>query len=202
MSADDAHLIFVAGLSGSGKSTAMAALEDLGFYCVDNLPAQLVPQFESLRRGDAHRQDRAGRGCTRGALPTQLPRCGEKPSGGRRARGVFFLDCANESSRRYREPGVAIRSPEGSVTEGIDRERALLVDAASLADHRIDTTSMNVHQLKEDVATRVTGAVRRTVINLVSFGFRYGTPQTVELLFDASAALFRAGAACAHGKGG
>lgn len=182
------HLIFVAGLSGSGKSTAMAALEDLGFYCVDNLPAQLVPQFLHL--------------CAQSTPPIQKVALAVDAREERflvslpgvvkvlREEGaqveVLFLDCSNEVlETRYRETRrVHPSSPEGSVATGIERERRLLVDAASLADHRIDTTSLNVHQLKAAVTAHVRGEARRTVINLVSFGFRYGTPQSVELLFD------------------
>jgi UPF0042 nucleotide-binding protein len=178
----------VAGLSGSGKSTAMAALEDLGFYCVDNLPAQLVSQFLHL--------------CAQSTPPIQKIALAVDAREERflvsfpgvvkvlREEGaqveVLFLDCSNEVlETRYRETRrVHPLSPEGSVATGIERERRLLVDAASLADLRIDTTSLNVHQLKAAVTAHVRGEARRTVINLVSFGFRYGTPQSVELLFD------------------
>jgi UPF0042 nucleotide-binding protein len=99
---------------------------------------------------------------------------------------VIFLDCSNEVlENRYRETRrVHPLSPEGSVVRGIELERSLLLDAASLADFRVDTTALNIHQLKETIVHRITGEARPTVINLVSFGFRYGTPQAVELLFD------------------
>ena len=186
--ATNAQLIFVAGLSGSGKSTAMAALEDLGFYCVDNLPAQLVPQFLHL--------------CAQATPPIQKVALAVDTREERFLRSlpgvvkilreegaeveVIFLDCSNETlETRYRETRrVHPLSPEGSVEAGIERERRLLVDAASLADLRIDTTTMNVHQLKASITAHVRGEARQTVINLVSFGFRYGTPQSVELLFD------------------
>jgi UPF0042 nucleotide-binding protein len=182
------HLIFVAGLSGSGKSTAMAALEDVGFYCVDNLPAQLVPQFLHL--------------CAQATPPVQKVALAVDAREERFLRSfpgvvkllrdegaeveVLFLDCSNEVlETRYRETRrVHPLSPEGSVETGIERERRLLVDAAALADLRIDTTSLNVHQLRAAITAHVSGEARRTVINLVSFGFRYGTPQSVELLFD------------------
>jgi UPF0042 nucleotide-binding protein len=182
------QLIFVAGLSGSGKSTAMAALEDLGFYCVDNLPAQLVPQFLQLcRQSSAPIQKIALTVDTReqrflSDLPGVVKRLRKEGA----LVEVVFLDCSNETLEgRYRETRrVHPLSPEGSVEAGIERERRLLVDAASLADVRIDTTSLNVHQLKAAIIAHVSGETRRTVINLVSFGFRYGTPQSVELLFD------------------
>ncbi len=184
----DPQLIFVAGLSGSGKSTAMAALEDLGFYCVDNLPAQLVQQFLQLCRQSTPPVEKIALAVdTReqpflSSLPGVVKRLRKE---GARVE-VVFLDCSNEMlESRYRETRrVHPLSPEGSVEAGIERERKLLVDVASLADARIDTTSLNVHQLKSAIIAHVSGEARRTVINLVSFGFRYGTPQSVELLFD------------------
>jgi UPF0042 nucleotide-binding protein len=70
------------------------------------------------------------------------------------------------------------------VRDGINRERSLLDNVVSMADLKIDTTSLNVHQLKDTIVRHVSGATRETVINLVSFGFRHGTPAAVELLFD------------------
>jgi UPF0042 nucleotide-binding protein len=182
------QIVFISGLSGSGKTTAMAALEDLSFYCVDNLPVQLVPQFLGL--------------CTTASSPIEkialaldarekdfLESFPEVVSD-LRAQGanveVIFLDCADDVlERRYRETRrVHPLSPGGSVHDGIERERRLLDKVVSLVDLKIDTTSLNVHQLKETIFRHVSGATRRTVVNLVSFGFRYGTPASVELLFD------------------
>lgn len=182
------RIVFVSGLSGSGKTTAMAALEDLSFYCVDNLPVQLVPQFLAL--------------CTKATSPIEkialaldarerkfLERLPETVADLRR-RGaqidVVFLDCADEVlERRYRETRrVHPHSPGGSVHEGIEVERSLLDHVARLADLRVDTSLLNVHQLKDTIIRHVTGSSRPTVVNLVSFGFRHGTPSAIELLFD------------------
>ena len=182
------QLIFIAGLSGSGKSTAMAALEDIGFYCVDNLPAQLVNQFVHLC-GQANppvakialtvdaREERFLRSFP--DVTRELQESGATVE-------VIFLDCSDEIlEKRYRETRrVHPLSPEGSVAQGVERERKALVDLAAIASRSVDTTLMNVHQLKAAVTAFVTGETRHTVINLVSFGFRYGTPQAVELLFD------------------
>ena len=99
---------------------------------------------------------------------------------------IVFLECANDVlEKRYRETRrVHPQAPEGTVQDGIERERALLADFAGLADHLVDTSSLNVHELKADVIRRIAGGSRETVVNLVSFGFRYPTPQAVELLFD------------------
>ncbi len=182
------QIIFVSGLSGSGKTTAMAALEDLSFYCVDNLPVQLVPQFIALCATastvidkialalDAREKNFLDR------FPEVVDELRERGA----AVEVLFLDCANETlERRYRETRrVHPLSPEGSVIDGIERERTLLDQVDRIADLKIDTTTLNVHQLKDTIVRHVSGAGRETVINLVSFGYRHGTPAAVELLFD------------------
>jgi UPF0042 nucleotide-binding protein len=175
------RIVFISGLSGSGKTTAMAALED-------NLPVQLVPQFLGL--------------CTQASSPidkialaldareknflSRFPELVDELRGQGADVEVVFLDCSDEVlERRYRETRrVHPLSPEGSVRVGIDRERQLLSEVTGLADLKLDTTALNVHQLKETIFRHVSGATRRTVVNLVSFGFRYGTPGAVELLFD------------------
>jgi UPF0042 nucleotide-binding protein len=99
---------------------------------------------------------------------------------------LLYLDCSDEVLlSRYRETRrVHPHAPGGSVEEGIGVERRLLADVARLADHLIDTSGLNVHRLKQDVVERMGGRARPTVVNVVSFGFRYPTPQSVELLFD------------------
>jgi len=182
------RIIFVSGLSGSGKSTAMAALEDLSFYCVDNLPSPLIEQFLHLcanatppLRKLALAIDARETGFVRG-----LPGVIDELRGQGASVEVIFLDCANEVlESRYRETRrVHPLSPGGSPREGIERERVLLEDLARRADFVLDTTRLNVHQLREAVARHVTGGARSTVVNVISFGFRYGVPPSAELLFD------------------
>jgi UPF0042 nucleotide-binding protein len=188
VTATAAQIVFVAGLSGSGKSTAMAALEDLGFYGVDNLPAQLIPQFLDLC-------EKATPPIEKVALAVDTreePFLRSLPDAVRQLREsgtsvvMLFLECGDdELETRYRETRrVHPLSPAGSVAEGIRRERALLSDLVPLADIQIDTSSLNVHQLKDTVRRGVSGTVQLTVINLVSFGYRYPIPANAELLFD------------------
>lgn len=182
------QIVFISGLSGSGKTTAMAALEDLSFYCVDNLPAQLVPQFLSLCSDASSpiRRIALALDAREREFLEDLPKIVRELRSQGAALEVLFLDCADEVlERRYRETRrVHPLSPEGSVRDGIERERQMLGDVAQMADLRIDTTAINVHQLKELIFRRVSGETRHTVVNLVSFGFRHGTPSAVEQLFD------------------
>jgi UPF0042 nucleotide-binding protein len=182
------RVVFVSGLSGSGKTTAMGALEDLGFYCVDNLPPQLVEQFVDLCAKAsppilhvALALDAREKAFLRG-LPGVLRAI---RAGGARAE-LLFLDCADEIVvGRYRETRrVHPLAPFGTVEQGIERERALLEEVTQLADFVIDTSQLNVHQLREAVVRWITGEGRPSVVNLISFGYRYGVPPAAELLFD------------------
>jgi UPF0042 nucleotide-binding protein len=182
------RIVLVSGLSGSGKSTAMSALEDLAFYCVDNLPVQLIEQFLGLCRQTTPPIEKialavdAREALFLGSLPAVV--------GALRGSGasvdVIFLECSNEVLvKRYRETRrVHPLAPGGPVETGVEKERGLLADAAALSDHVIDTSAMNVHELRADVVARVAGEARATVVNIVSFGFRYPTLQSAELLFD------------------
>jgi UPF0042 nucleotide-binding protein len=188
VSAASTPIVFVSGLSGSGKSTAMAALEDLNYYCVDNLPVQLIEQFLTLcAKVDPPIQrialaiDAREEGFLK-AVPGVIHQLRDSGADVE----LIFLDCADETLvNRYRETRrVHPLSPGGSVEEGIAIERRLLFDLAKLADHVIDTSALNVHQLKASVVAYIAGEARPTVVNVTSFGFRYGPPQTAELLFD------------------
>jgi UPF0042 nucleotide-binding protein len=182
------HVVFVAGLSGSGRSTAMDSLEDLSFYSVDNLPPELVEQFLDLcaSASSPHRKIALAIDTREAAFVKGIPGVIDalRKEGARV--DVVFLECANDVLvNRYRETRrVHPLSPGGSVEEGIETERRLLGEIAALADFVIDTSQLNVHQLKDTVVRQVLGAGRETVLNLTSFGFRRGPPNHAELLFD------------------
>jgi UPF0042 nucleotide-binding protein len=182
------QVVFVSGLSGSGKTTVMATLEDLGFYSVDNLPAQLTRQFLDLCvaarppiRRVALAIDTREAAFLR-AVPAVIEDLRRRDLDVR----VLFLDCASDVLvNRYRETRrVHPLSPGGSVEQGVEIERQLLVEIAELADLRLDTSELNVHELRETVARAMAGQGRGTVVNLVSFGFRHGVPRGADLMFD------------------
>ena len=188
MSEGGARIVFVAGLSGSGKTTAMAALEDLSFYCVDNLPPVLIEQFVDLCRKATPpiRKVALAVDAREPSFLQAFPPVVERMRRQDERVEVLFLDCGNEALiNRYRETRrVHPLSPTGTVGDGIQTERRLLADVAALADVTFDTSSLNVHQLRDLVVRHVAGGARRTLVNLVSFGFRFGPPATAELLFD------------------
>ena len=182
-----ARIVFVSGLSGSGRSTAMAALEDLSFYCVDNLPPQLVSQFLALctQATPAIEKVALAVDAREERFLRVLPEVLAELRVGDTSVEMIFLDCADEIlEKRYRETRRVHPLSPASVVDGIARERALLADVSGLADFRIDTSSLNVHQLRETVAQHVSGESRSTVVNVMSFGFRNGPPSSAELLFD------------------
>jgi UPF0042 nucleotide-binding protein len=185
------RFVILTGLSGSGKTHAIRALEDLGYFCVDNLPSQLIPTFAELaRRGDT--------GLERVAIVVDVREGGflkEFPKVYRKLKSMpgveprlIFLEASHSSLvRRFsetRRPHPL--APDRSVEEGIDEERRKLSTIRSLADLIIDTSNLTVHELR-DVFVRMAMDERpRTemVVNLVSFGFKQGPPLDADLVFD------------------
>jgi UPF0042 nucleotide-binding protein len=166
----------------------MAALEDLGFYCADNLPPPLVEQFLDLCAKSTPPIEKIALALDAREAPflTAMPGVVKRVrAAGHAARLLFLESTEGVLVRRYRETRrVHPLSPDGSVEQGIAEERRRLQEVAALADRVIDTTALNVHQLRAAVVREVSGETRPTVVNLTSFGFRYGTPEALELLFD------------------
>jgi UPF0042 nucleotide-binding protein len=182
------RIVFVSGLSGSGRTTAMGALEDLGFYGVDNIPPQLIEQFVDLcaKASPPIRDIALALDAREAAFLKGFPAVVQSIRATGARADVLFLDCADEVLvSRYRETRrVHPLAPAGTVEQGIERERALLEDVARLADYALDTSRLNVHQLRDAVVRWATGEGKPSVVTLLSFGYRYGVPPAAELLFD------------------
>jgi len=185
------RFVVVTGLSGSGKTHAIHALEDLGYFCVDNLPTQLIPTLVDLcRRGDAS-LDRVALVVDvreRGFL-SQFPPIYRKLRSlpGVDARLIFLEATRSALVRRFsetRRPHPLAR--DRSVGEGIDEERKKMQAIRVLADLVLDTSNLTVHELR-DVLVRLTrdNAPRAAmVVNLLSFGYKHGAPAEADLVFD------------------
>jgi UPF0042 nucleotide-binding protein len=180
-------LVIVSGLSGAGRTTVMKALEDLGFYCVDNLPVVLLERFVDLFSEGADRLAVVVDVRERSFLaefPSMHDRLRER---GTRIE-LLFLEASDDALRqRYDESRRVHPAVEGgSVAEGIALERRLLEPLAARADVAIDTTDLSVHDLKRLVTRHFSGADRSgsLELNLVSFGFRYGLPEAADLMID------------------
>ncbi len=184
------RVVIITGLSGSGKSTALRALEDIGFFCVDNLPVVLLPKFLEIQseptkgiRQVAMVMDLREKGLL-ARYPRIFTRLNEK---GYRIE-ILFFDASDEAilhrfSETRRSHPLA---PRGSLMDGITQEREKLAPLKGMADKVIDTTSCNVHQLKDVVQRHFLGATpeKRLVINVTSFGYRYGLPADADIVLD------------------
>lgn len=182
------RLVFVTGLSGAGKSQAMKTLEDLGFYCVDNLPPKLVSQTLALLRDAQVREIaialdvRSG-----GALGEALPLL-EQIAAEESQPQVLFLDARDDvlvrrySETRRRHPFASV----GSLREAIAVERTSLAPLRALASHVIDTTTLTQGDLKERINASFAAShpERRLAVTIVAFGFKYGIPLDLDMLFD------------------
>lgn len=186
----DLPIVIITGLSGSGKSTAMNALEDIGFFCLDNMPIVLLPKFLELRLSSSSEITKVAvvidiRG---GEFLKEAPKIIRELKEAGYPIEIIFLECSDEVLlRRYSEtrrhhPLVK----EESITKGIQKEREMLVDLKREATKVIDTSPYNVHQLRDVIIKYfdTASARRRINIYLQSFGFKYGIPSTSDLVID------------------
>jgi RNase adapter protein RapZ len=183
-------ITIITGLSGSGKTTAINALEDAGFFCIDNLPVILLPRFLKLK-------SKADSEVTKLALVMDLrereflqqyPEIFRDLSDEGYLFEIIFLEASTETLlRRYSQTRRKHPLSEGkSVLEGIEAEREALRDLRDLADLVIDTSNYNVHQLKEIILTHALKEVpgKRMKIYIMSFGYKYGIPYDADIMID------------------
>ena len=183
--------VVITGLSGAGKSYAIKCFEDMGFFCVDNLPTTLIPTFADLvARADAPKRGRVALGVDvrEGAyLSHFLEALAELRTRGHTVE-VLFLEAGEEALvRRYRETRRRHPlAPDGNVLDGIRAERKALSTVREVADRIVDTSALTVHQLKDFlVDAYVTPKARPGLaVSLVSFGFKHGVPIDADLVFD------------------
>ena len=182
------QLVILTGLSGSGKSTVLKAFEDMGFYCVDNMPVGLIPIFAELHEAGEGNFSRAAllvdarEGQQLEKLPGLLTHLRkEHPI------SLVFIEANDDALlRRYSET----RRPhplgkDYSVRESLRHERDLMAPIRKLADVVIDSTQFNVHELRSFITRRFKNPDRHPMlISVVSFGYKYGVPIDADLVFD------------------
>lgn len=185
------RFVVLTGLSGSGKSQAIRALEDLGYFCVDNLPVALLPMLAelTLRAGNEISRAAVVVDVREGKMLDELPKVLKRLQGMRSLHPVLiFLDAADDVLvRRFsetRRPHPL--APDRSVAEGITEERRKLNGIRSMADLILDTSNLTVHELRDSFRrmSRDEGARAEMVVNLVSFGYKHGVPVDADLVFD------------------
>ena len=192
-SGSQARFIVLTGLSGSGQSQAIRALEDLGYFCVDNIPTTLIPTLAELVRRE---------GIARVAIVVDIREknfLAEFPRAYRKLRSMkglnpalIFLEATHATLvRRFsetRRPHPL--APDSSASEGIKTERRRMNSIRTMADHIIDTSELTVHQLRQAFKTFAfspgdrKGQTGRLAVTVVSFGFKHGIPMDADLVFD------------------
>lgn len=181
-------LLVVSGRSGSGKSVALRVLEDLGYYCVDNIPVNLLPTLANAVMG---KYERVAISIDVRNLPEDPDELAEILSYLPRkvTLTILYLDADHNSLiKRFSETRRMhpLSHQAMSLDEAIQREQQLLDPIASRADLYIDTTELNVYQLAEQLRERILGQKSgRLVILFESFGFKYGIPKDADFVFDA-----------------
>ncbi len=183
------HLVVVTGMSGAGRSTALRALEDLGFFCVDNIPPALIPQLiELLAKGGELSQVGLGVDVrTGGFLEGAASVMDALIAGGHELELLFLESQDDELVRRFSETRRAHPlAPGGNLIEAIQKERERLAPLRARAGLIIDTTGMSVHDLRRTLVDYIArgGKRSRMVTRVVSFGFKYGLPVDADLVFD------------------
>lgn len=185
------ELLIVTGQSGAGKTRVINALEDIGFYCVDNIPPALLGGFADLAYApSAARRDRtaividARSGKMFRELPDALAELRRRHIPYR----ILFLEAASEVLlRRYKETRrrhPLLEECDGSLEDAIREERRLLMPIRQSADYVIDTTSLSPSQLRGRIVSIFEGDIVPMLISCLSFGFRNGLPHDADLVFD------------------
>lgn len=184
----DHEVLIVTGMSGAGRSTAANALEDLGWYVVDNLPPQMLQPLVDVASGsDAHMKRVACVVDVRGGKLFEHAREAIIELATRADVKIMYLDATDDVLvRRFEQ----VRRPHplqgsGTLLEGITRERALMEEIRERSDIVIDTSELNLHQLYTVVTERFHGGKEPGVsLTLLSFGFKYGLPTDVDMVWD------------------
>jgi UPF0042 nucleotide-binding protein len=198
MGISQAEVVVVTGLSGAGRSTALRALEDLEFFCVDNLPTLLVQQaVESCERGGMRRLA-LGIDVRVGSFLEGAGQALRDLAASGRKLQIVFLDASDEalirrfnSTRRPHPMSTAATAgpgdPAGAVLDGIRIERERLAPLRALASRVLDTTRLSVHELRRRIIADFgpgAGSGERMRTRLLSFGFKYGVPVDADLILD------------------
>jgi RNase adapter protein RapZ len=184
------RIIVATGLSGSGMSAALKAFEDIGFTCVDNLPLALLTAFIELasRSAEAPRAV-IGIDIREKGFPDRFPALYRELKASGHAMELLFLEASDQTLvRRFSETRRPhpLSKGETPLLDGIRKERTSLAEVRQLADRIIDTSDFTVHDLRQTIERHYTlsDAGRPMVITLVTFGYKYGIPYDLDLLFD------------------
>jgi UPF0042 nucleotide-binding protein len=183
------QLVVITGMSGAGRSTALRVLEDLGHFCVDNIPPALIPQLVLLLEKDGE-LSRVALGVdvrTGGFLEGALEELDALRASGHQVEVLFLESQDNELVRRFSETRRAHPlAPGGNLLSAIQRERERVAPLRARAGLIIDTTNLSVHDLRRSLVDYIArgGARAHMITRVVSFGFKYGLPVDADMVFD------------------
>lgn len=184
------RFVIVTGMSGAGKSTALRMLEDMGFFCVDNLPVILIPRFADITHDDKLDVDDVAIGVDirSGDALGQLSVCLEEMKKSNYNYEILFLDATEQALvKRYKETRRNHPlSKGGRINEGIAKEREKIEFLKQRADYIVDTSNLLTRELKTELdKIFITGGTyNNIIITVMSFGFKYGIPRDSDLVFD------------------
>ncbi|MDY6843214.1 MAG: RNase adapter RapZ [Thermodesulfobacteriota bacterium] len=187
---ENQKIVIITGLSGSGKSTVMKAMEDIGFFCIDNLPVTLLPKLLELKFPNSEKMDKLAivMDIREGEFLKEYPGIFSLLVNKGYNIEVVFLEAEEEILvRRFSETRrVHPLSKDGSMADGIVLERELLADLKKVSSKVIDTSYYNIHQLKSVIMEYFSQVEfsKRIPITLISFGFKYGVPYDADILMD------------------
>ena len=183
-------LVIVTGMSGAGKSTALKMLEDVGYFCADNLPVPLIPKFAELVAVPGTEKEKVAlgvdirSGSSFGELEKVLD---EMDKNGFDYEILYLESCDDVLVKRYKETRRAHpMSPKGRIETGITKERKVLAFLKGHADYIIDTSNLLTRELKVELDKIFVDnkEFKNLVITVLSFGFKYGIPSDADLVFD------------------
>lgn len=184
------RLVIVTGMSGAGKTIALKMLEDLGFYCVDNLPIPLMEPFAQLamQKPSAHEQVALGIDIRSGEKLSELDQVLKKWKQDGMPYQILYLDASDETLvKRYKETRRSHPlAGQGRVDNGIRLERERMAFVKKAADYIIDTSQLLTKELRQELEKIFVGdhAYQNLFITVLSFGFKYGIPADADLVFD------------------
>ena len=184
------RFVIISGMSGAGKSTALRTLEDMGFFCVDNLPVMLIKTFADIAHDDKLQVDNVAIGVDirSGEALGQLSLCLEEMKNKNYNYEILFLDATEPALvKRYKETRRKHPlSKTGRINEGIKREREKIEFLKQRADYIIDTSTLLTRELKAELEKIFVGgeAYNSIIITVMSFGFKYGIPRDSDLVYD------------------
>ncbi|MCB2189339.1 MAG: RNase adapter RapZ [Deltaproteobacteria bacterium] len=185
------RFVVITGLSGSGKSTVLKAMEDLGFYAVDNLPVELLPAFVKLPLKNVGEEFRAALGMDirDPGFVTSFPPMFNELSHAGFALDLLYLETDDAtlirrfSQTRRQHP---LAQSEGDLAQGIARERRDMLPIRRMATQVVDTTRFNIHELRQEIFNIFAGLAPPALlqVNLITFGFKYGLPPEADMVID------------------